>query len=186
MRHSMNQRSLIAAFLFVVLALGVSSASAEEGAPPAPRISFVTNSQGVRGALLKMYLKTSVERAWDAVSDPNGAPQILDGVVAVKRQPDGLWEYRLESPLGDKYIYCKVTIKADRHYIHWKRIRGNLEHVEGYFKISQTAQYPDYAFVDYGSYIDPGGIGRILMTNNKREQSINRMIGRLRRLVAER
>ena len=85
-------------------------------------------------------------------------------------------ETRLSSPLGDKNIYCKVTIDNDGHYIHWKRVRGDLVHVEGFFKIRQKAHHPEYAYIDYGSYIDPGGIGRILMTNAKRERSINRMI----------
>lgn len=185
----MMPRPILAATLTLWLGLAAALAAAEQSSPatpPGPNIRHVRNADGVRGVLLRLYLKTSLERAWSVVRDPTQAHKVLEHVAGVKRQPDGLWEYRLSSPLGDKLIYCKVTINEPRRQIHWKRIRGDLEHIEGFFKMRQAPDYPGYVRVDYGSYIDPGGIGRLLMTNSKRERSVNKMIAKLRRLTGER
>ena len=153
--------------------------------PPGPSIRFVKNPQGIRGVMLRLYLAGTPEQAWDVVRAPTRAPAILDSVSAVTPRADGLYEYRLSSPIGDKVMICSVTVDNKRREIHWRRLRGDLEVVEGYFKIGQDPRYPDYAQVRYGSYIDPGGIGRVLMTNRRRRQSVLRMVSNLRRLVRD-
>ena len=69
----MRQRPLVEAPIIFSIIFFAAVASAEDGsstaAPPSPRISFAENAEEVRGVLLKLYLKTSVERAWAVVSD---------------------------------------------------------------------------------------------------------------------
>ncbi len=166
-------------------AIAMAQEGGPEGGPPDPSIRYVKNEQGVRGVLLRLYLEGTPDQAWSVVRSPTKAPSILDNVAAVLPRPDGLFEYRLSSPIGDKVMICNVTVNDKRREIHWRRLRGDLEAVEGYFKIGQDSRYPEHALVRYGSYIDPGGVGRGLMTNRRRRQSVLRMVARLRRLVRD-
>jgi hypothetical protein len=55
--------------------------------------------------------------------------------------------------------------------------------MQGYYKVRVDQRYPGYSLVEYASYIDPGGIGRALMTNRGRRADIEHMIAQLRRLT---
>jgi hypothetical protein len=178
----------MAAYVLLVL-LGVAparEARAEQGAgPPEPRITFHRSREGVAGVKARLYLKTEPERVWEVVTDPEKAASLFKAVRTIKRSArgPGYWDYHLSSILGEKVVYCAIVRDDRRLHIRWKRFEGDLVDLYGYYKVGRDSAFPDHARVDYASYIDPGGIGRVLMTNGKRRVDVNFMIAQLRRLT---
>lgn len=175
--------------IIVVLTLAAlwpqSAAAQSTATPPGPRITFHENAAGVKGAKLRLYLKSSPERVWEVVTNPQKAAKLFERVTAIKNsnRGAGFREYHLNSILGDKLVICRIIQDNERRRVTWKRVDGNLVDMEGYYRISDDAQYPGYVRLEYASYIDPGGIGRALMTNRGRRRDINYMITKLRTMT---
>jgi uncharacterized membrane protein len=180
------------AFVIFVIAAGgpapkTASAETEPAAkgPPAPTIVGVERADGTPGIVMRMYLETTVERVWAVVADPDSGPKLFDTVTAIRRSHEhaGLWEYHLKSPLGSMCVYCHVTKDRQAGTVSWRRQTGALATFEGYFRIRESKAHPGYVKVEYGSYIEPGGLGSLLMTESKRRKMVEKMIPRLKKLT---
>jgi hypothetical protein len=172
--------SLVAAMLLS------ATAGAENGStPPEPRITFHKSAEGVRGVKLLLYLKTEPSRVWEAVTNPAKAAALFKNVSSITQSSKGpmLRDYHLNSPLGEKVVTCAITQDDQRLRVRWQRVEGHLVELYGYYNISQDNQYPGYTRVDYGSYIEPGGIGSVMMTNGGRRRAVLFMISELRRMT---
>ena len=186
MRNISNITAVTGVLLALICFNHARSAAAEEAVtPPPPRITFHTNSDGVRGVRLRLYLKTTPDRAWEVVTNRHKAAQLFRAITAITDSPRGpdFREYHLTSIVGDKLVICRVERDDTRRRIRWQRVDGHLVELMGWYHISTEEQYPGYTRVDYGSYIDPGLIGRALMTNSGRRRDVNYMISQFRRLT---
>lgn len=177
--------SSVLAFLVVVAWTGEITAEESGASVPGPRITFHEDPQGVRGVKLKMYLKTDPDRVWALVTDSKRAPALFKNVAAIKASAKGpsYSDYHISSSIGDKVVTCLVKRDDGRRHLTWRRVEGSLETLYGYFKIGRDERYPNHVQLEYGSFIDPGGIGRVLMTNRRRQAAVEYMITKLRGLV---
>ncbi|MBW2277242.1 MAG: SRPBCC family protein [Deltaproteobacteria bacterium] len=168
-------------FFTVMIASGV--APVDE--PPAPKITHQKSEDGTPGVKAVFYLQSDVDRVWRVVTDPKRGPELFDTVSVIrpsKRHP-GLWEYHLKSPFGTLCVYCEVDKDRSGGVVRWTRRSGSLERFTGYFQVRAADGYPGYVRVEYGSYIEPGGLGGLLMTKKKRQRMVEKMIPRLRALT---
>lgn len=182
-----SNTTVVAGFLLCLLCFGhANDAAAQEAAtPPPPRITFHTNSEGVRGVKLRLFLKTTPDRAWEVVTNRHKVAQFFPRITAITNSSRGsnFREYHLSSIIGDKLVICRIEQDDTRRRIRWQRVDGDLEELMGWYHISSDKQYPGYTRIDYGSYIDPGFLGRALMTNRGRRRDVNFMIDQFRRLT---
>lgn len=161
------------------------AAAEEGGTPPPPRITFHTNAEGVRGVKLRLYLRTTPDQVWEVVTNRQKAAQLFPAITSITNSSKGpsYREYHLTSIIGDKMVVCRIDRDDTRRRIHWQRVEGHLDELMGWYHISTEEQYPGYTRIDYGSFIDPGFIGRALMTNRGRRRDVNYMISQFRRFT---
>jgi len=174
------------ALCFVPLALlAGSEARGEAAGPPDLRVTFNDGSDGVRGAQAAFYIKASPDVVWDVVTSSRKSAQLFKAMKAIKSSSRGsnFREYHISSIIGDKLIICKITRNASKRFLAWKRVSGHLVEMRGLYEITEDAHYPGYSRIRYESYIDPGAIGRLLMTNKGRQRDIVYMVAKMRSLV---
>ena len=169
----------------IIFALSSEVLAEESGEIPGPQITFHEDSDGVRGIKLRMFLKTDPERLWNLVTDSKRAPTLFKNVASITPSSKGprFQDYHISSIIGEKIVTCRVTQNDARRHLSWKRVEGSLESLYGYFKIGRDDRYPDHVRFDYGSFVDPGGIGRALMTNRRRRSAVQFMITKIRSIV---
>jgi len=175
----------LAVLLCVAMAAVEARAEGASGAPPEPRITFHKSAEGVRGIKLRLYLKAAPERVWEAVTTPQKAAALFKSLASIRRSAKGrgFRDYHLNSIIGEKVVTCRVQQDDKRMHVTWKRVEGHLVELYGYYKVSQEDSYPGHTRLDYGSYIDPGGIGRVMMTNRGRAKAVKFMIKQLRQMT---
>jgi hypothetical protein len=169
----------------LVISLSGPAAATGEVTPPPTRISFHVNSEGVRGVKVRFFLRTTPARAWEVVTNPHKVVQLFRAVTAIKASPRGphFGEYHISSILGGKLVTCLIDRDNVNRRVRWKRVDGHLLEMMGWYHIGTDGRYPGYSWVDYGSYIDPGRLGRALMTNRGRRRDVKYMIKQLRRFT---
>ncbi|MFZ5786436.1 MAG: SRPBCC family protein [Acidobacteriota bacterium] len=181
-------RSFASPVLSAAAAVAIAAAASGEplaetaARPPEPAIGFHESPEGVAGVKARLYVAAEPGRVWGVVTDPSKASKLFKNVAAIRpsTKEAGLWDYHVTSVLGEQVVTCKISRDDGRHRLHWKRVGGCLADMYGYYELSEEPAYPGYTRVDYGSYIDPGGIGRVLMTNGKRRTAVLYMISQLR------
>lgn len=172
-------------FLLAAGVLLAPTARAQSGGvpPTEARFTFEPNGEGVRGLQMEMFVKADPDRVWKAVTSPAKAPWLFKDVKRLVRSDQGgLWDYHLRSPLGDKVVTCKLRRNDRGRELHWKRVSGDLSHMSGYIKVGVDPRYPEHARVRYASFIDPGALFRALMTNAKRQRTVEFTVDRIRTL----
>ena len=157
----------------------------EAGGVPGPRITFHNDDDGVRGVKLRLYLKTQPDRAWELVTNSTKAAKLFKNVSSITASARGprYSDYHLSSIIGEKIVTCLVTRDDAHRRLSWKRVDGSLVALYGYFKIDSDPHYPQHVRFEYGSYIDPGGIGRVLMTDRRRREAVQHMSSQLRAML---
>lgn len=167
----------------VVGALCPGEARAEvASAVPGPRITFHEDENSVRGVKLRLFLKTDPERVWELVTNTKKAVSLFKNVSSISSSSKGsrYSDYHLSSAIGEKVVTCLVSRNNERRHLSWRRVEGSLVALYGYFKVGRDPQYPGHVRFEYASYVDPGGIGRILMTDRRRRGAAQHMITKLR------
>lgn len=172
--------------VYGVGAFWLGQAQAEvAGAVPGPRISFHEDENSVRGVKLRLYLKTDPERVWELVTNSKKAVSLFKNVSSISPSSKGprYSDYHLSSAIGEKIVTCLVSRNDARRHLSWRRVEGSLTALYGYFKVDQDPNHPQHVRFEYASYVDPGGIGRILMTDRRRRGAAQHMLTKLRALV---
>ena len=139
----------------------------------------------MRGIKLRLYLKSTPDRVWRLVTDSKRAPSLFKNVSSITPSSKGprFQDYHLNSIIGEKVVTCLVKQNHSKRHLSWTRVEGSLSSLYGYFKIGQDDRYPEHVRFEYGSFVDPGGIGRALMTNRRRRAAVEFMITKLRSIA---
>ncbi len=80
-------------------------------------------------------------------------------------------------------VFCYVTVDEKNKRFRWRRLTGDLLAFEGQFHLKTSSSKSNGTVVEYRSFVDPGGIGRLLMTRSRRTDMVLDMVPRLKRLV---
>ncbi len=172
--------ALLAARFIIALSLLVTFRAAAD--PPPTRMDF-HDSAGAMALTATAYLRGDVESTWKVITDPSAGASLFDSIVSIKSSGKNIWNYALSSPIGEKEIRCSVAMNRSARSVTWKRISGSLVRFEGRFQVDDAPDYPGHVKVTYLSIIDPGVIGRLLMTKNRRREMAKTMFPRLQRLI---
>lgn len=150
---------------------------------PEAKISFET-VKDTDGVVLDMYLNVDHQTLWNLITNPDNMPYLFEKLTLhpVKGFPNRR-EYHLKSPFGVKKILCELDKNDAEHLLSWKRISGDFVTFYGSWKLLDDSPYKGYVHLKYRSFVDPGGMARLFLTNNRRKSRIIEMSGRLKKLV---
>jgi len=165
----------------LLMALPALSAKPHRG--QTPNINFFETDDGVAGLKATAVLEGTTEQAWQVLTDSEKGASLFDNVRAIAKGSGPVWIYRLSSPIGEKKVICTVSRDEDTRRIAWKRTAGDLDVFEGSFTVSAAVGKPGKILVTYISVIDPGLIGRLLFTQNRRATNVKKMFTRLQKLI---
>lgn len=167
----------------LVALLSVAATAAAEVAEPT--YSFPDRADGARGTRLRLTLRAGLDDAWRAVSRPGSATRLFDHVRAIEPVEGraGVYLYRLRYPVGERRILCSVTRDEARHRVRWRRVGGDFEAFEGLFQVRPAAGEAGRVQVDYESWVNPGGIARLMLTPGRRQGLATDLVRRLRALL---
>lgn len=178
-----------AAGLLMVFSLFETSVHAHHAvghtSPPLPRYQHLQNDNGVRGIRVSAFLKATEERVWDVLTDLSQGSRLFESLKAVTpiKGAPGLFNYRMSTSFGDKLMKVQVQRDDARRIIRWRRVSGAFEVFEGSLRVSSSPRHSGYVVLAYTNYVDPGGLGRLVLTKHRLQKNIATMVGTLRRVV---
>lgn len=179
-----NFSFMIATCLCLLCVPEVSRGESKSWTPPGPDISFDERNDGARGTVLKAYLKADIDLVWAVISSTK-ASKLFDTVESIT--PDskqkGMWRYKLKYPMGSREIVCKVRRNKKSYAVSWKRVSGDFLAFEGSFKLAPVQRHPGYIKIHYRSYLNPGRVARLLVTERRRTQFAEDLWSRLQGLA---
>ena len=124
------------------------------------QVDTVENADGIPGVKASFIVRASADEIWAALIDYENFTEIfleMDRVNVLQQDSGGaVVEFWLSIFLA-RYHYV-----LDRRYeqwgkrLTWRRVRGDLERIEGAWEIFPTPRQ-DARLVVYESHVDPGG-----------------------------
>ncbi len=185
-REGRTPLRLIGALSLMIATIGATPALADDNPQlNEPAIRFIRNAAGDRGIVMTMVVRADLQQAWSVLSRPDAGQKLFSNVKSIRPIPrrKGDWEYRLDSLIGEKIVNCAVRTNPTGHKFSWQRIGGDLEVFEGFFKLTPLAGHKGLLKVEYCNFIEPGGIGGLLMTERRRKAMVLDMVPRLLQLL---
>ena len=154
------------------------------------QIEELENKDGIEGIAATFFIKGSAEDVWKWIRDVDHLDKLFPAVMKVIKVKDvdtnaTIWEYHLDSPLGEKVLNVKRFINDKKLEVKWKRTEGDFNYYGGSWNIKTYKKYPGWVEVRYSNFINAGMFIPYFIVRSKGKSNAKAMAPTLRKLVAQ-